>query len=139
MTIGQKIAEARKEKGLSGADLSRRSLISGAYLSDIESGKRSPSVETLRRLEEALGLDLSTDDIRLLWDRLQERCEEHPSLFELLHKIANGQGLELPPESGAWVKMPFPIPSLPSEPSPPVEPVWLEEEAPEVTFVREDD
>ncbi len=51
----------REHRGLTAAQLSRRAGLSGAYLSQIESGARSPSVKSLKALAGALQVDL--DDL----------------------------------------------------------------------------
>ena len=51
----------REFRGLRAADLAKRAGVSAAYLSQIETGARTPSVKTLGKLAAALGLDL--DDL----------------------------------------------------------------------------
>jgi len=58
MSIGAKIAEARKAAGLSQKELAGKVKISPQYLNDIEHGKRNPGSEDLiEALSKALNLD----------------------------------------------------------------------------------
>jgi mRNA interferase RelE/StbE len=57
----------REWRGLTAAELARRAGIHRVQLHDIESGKRVGSVETLRRLAEAL--DVPLDDLVVPADR----------------------------------------------------------------------
>ena len=51
----------REHRGLNSAELARRSDLSAPFLHQIETGKRQPSVAALKRIAEALGVDL--DDL----------------------------------------------------------------------------
>jgi DNA-binding XRE family transcriptional regulator len=51
----------REYRGLTAADLAARIGISAAYLSELETGKKTGGVETLRKLAGALNLDI--DDL----------------------------------------------------------------------------
>ena len=53
--LGQSIAEAREEKGISQRELSRSSGVMQAEISKIEQGKGNPTVSTLQKLAKALG------------------------------------------------------------------------------------
>lgn len=55
--IGEKIREGRKAKNLTLAQLAERTSLSVGFLSQIELGKNSASVETLYRIACALGTD----------------------------------------------------------------------------------
>lgn len=54
--IGERVREARKEKGLTLAQLADRTGLSIGFLSQVELGKNSASVDTLYRLALALGM-----------------------------------------------------------------------------------
>ena len=56
--IGEKIRESRKGKGLTLAQMAERTGLSVGFLSQIELGKNSASVDTLYRLSRALGMRL---------------------------------------------------------------------------------
>lgn len=58
--IGDFIKEKRKKMGLSARELSRRSNVSQAYLSQIETGKNdNPSMEVLEKLAAAFHISLN--------------------------------------------------------------------------------
>ncbi|AZO16046.1 helix-turn-helix domain-containing protein [Mesorhizobium sp. M2A.F.Ca.ET.037.01.1.1] len=61
--VGDNFARLRREKGLTQEEVEARSGFSQQYLSDLERGKRNPTVITVYELAEALGvsyLDLLT-------------------------------------------------------------------------------
>ena len=53
--LGQAVAEAREEQGISQRQLSRSSGVIQAEISKIEQGKGNPTVSTLQKLAKALG------------------------------------------------------------------------------------
>ena len=59
MEIGERLRTLRKSKRISIYRLSQETGISQNHISDLETGKRNPSVETLKRLVEPLGISLS--------------------------------------------------------------------------------
>jgi transcriptional regulator with XRE-family HTH domain len=56
--IGQRIRQLRESRGMTQSKLQARSLVSRSYLSRIESGQMTPSLGTLEKLSEALGVGL---------------------------------------------------------------------------------
>ena len=56
--LGRRIAFLRKEKGLSQVDLAADADMAKSYLSELELGKRNPSVLVLGRIAAALGTTL---------------------------------------------------------------------------------
>lgn len=54
--IGKRIAELRKEKGLSQAKLAQLTGIHSSYIGQIELGKYDVGIETLSKIGEALGM-----------------------------------------------------------------------------------
>lgn len=54
-TIGQRIKELRKSKGVTQKELAERAMINVTQLSLIENDKHSPAIETLLRIAEGLG------------------------------------------------------------------------------------
>src|SRR4051794_34706213 len=58
--VGRQLRELRVGKGLSLSELARRSKIGKGTLSELESGRRNPTLETLYALTTALGVPLST-------------------------------------------------------------------------------
>ena len=55
LIVGQAIAEAREEKGMSQRDLSSASGVMQADISKIEKGKGNPTLTTLQKLAKSLG------------------------------------------------------------------------------------
>ncbi len=59
LKIGMRLRELRKRKGLTITELARRGEMKRPNLSRIEHGKHRPSLETLERLSEALGVPVA--------------------------------------------------------------------------------
>lgn len=59
--LGKKIAECRKEKGLSQEELGFRIRSARNYIGCIERGEKSPSIKTLYKISKAL--DIKTKDL----------------------------------------------------------------------------
>lgn len=59
----QGLRKLREDKGLKQCDVARESRISGTHLSNVERGKRNPSMAALERILEALGATLTADAI----------------------------------------------------------------------------
>lgn len=59
LEIGLRLRRARTEQGLSLSELARRSGVGKGSLSEIETGKRNPTVDTLYALCRPLGIPLS--------------------------------------------------------------------------------
>src|ERR1039458_2123790 len=57
--IGQRIRQLRESRRMTQSQLQARSLVSRSYLSRIESGQMTPSLGTLEKLSEALGIGLT--------------------------------------------------------------------------------
>jgi len=56
--IGMRIAELRNGKGLTQEQLAGKMEISSKYLSSIERGKENPTLDTLIKLSESLGVNI---------------------------------------------------------------------------------
>ena len=56
--LGARLRELRKEKGLKLVALANKSGVSLAYVSEVERGRKLPSLEILDRLAGALGLSI---------------------------------------------------------------------------------
>ena len=56
--IGVRIAELRKNKGLTQEQLAGTMEISPKYLSSIERGKENPTLDTIIKLSESLGVNI---------------------------------------------------------------------------------
>lgn len=54
--LGKRLTVVRKKKGMTAEKLAYENGISKGYLSDIESGKKVPTVKMLARLAAALGV-----------------------------------------------------------------------------------
>lgn len=85
--IGQRIKEIRKTKGLTQETLAEKVEISTRYLSRLEVGQQSASIDTLVRLAEALNVELGelfdfghhgtvTELRQMLRKQIQESNEE---------------------------------------------------------------
>ena len=57
--IGKRIRQLRESRGITQSQLQARSRVSRSYLSRIESGQMTPSLGTLEKLSEALGVGLN--------------------------------------------------------------------------------
>ena len=58
--LGKRVAYLRKQKKMSQLTLALEANINKNYISDLERGKRNPSLMILSRLSKALGCDMST-------------------------------------------------------------------------------
>jgi len=58
--LGMRISYLRKQAGWSQEELSFRSSINKNYLSDLERGRRNPSLKILERVAKAFSLNLAT-------------------------------------------------------------------------------
>jgi transcriptional regulator with XRE-family HTH domain len=58
MDAGSLLRETRRERGLDQAGLARRAGTTQSYVSRVERGAVAPSLKTLRRLLNAMGVDL---------------------------------------------------------------------------------
>lgn len=58
LPIGQRVRQLREQRGLSLGDIERSTGLLGAYVSRVEHGRSSPSLETLERLAAAFGIPL---------------------------------------------------------------------------------
>ena len=56
--IGEKISKLRKEQGVTIRELSEYTGYSVGFLSNLETGKNSPTVESLQKVAEALRTDI---------------------------------------------------------------------------------
>ena len=60
--LGQKLRQARLDKGYTQQSLSEKADIGEVYLSEIERGRKNPSLEQFFRLCDALDIKLFPDD-----------------------------------------------------------------------------
>jgi transcriptional regulator with XRE-family HTH domain len=54
--VGDNCARIRKERGLTQEELAERCGLSQQYLSDLERGKRNPTIVTIYEIAQALGV-----------------------------------------------------------------------------------
>ncbi|MDE6593930.1 MAG: helix-turn-helix transcriptional regulator [Oscillospiraceae bacterium] len=96
MIIGERLRYVRKSKNMSIYKLSQETGISQSHISDLELGRRKPSVETLSRLVVPLGITLSelfneNDEVSILTEKERELVEYYRTLpnekAELLLKL----------------------------------------------------
>jgi transcriptional regulator with XRE-family HTH domain len=62
MRIGVKIQLARKGRQITQRQLAARAEIAQGYLSQVESGERTPSDEVVESIQRALGVDFDSDE-----------------------------------------------------------------------------
>jgi transcriptional regulator with XRE-family HTH domain len=86
MNIGQKIREYRKNKALKLVNIAERTGLSKPFISEIERGIKSPSIETLSKICSALDITLA-----------EFFTEEEPSLSPELRKLLDS-ARDLSPE-----------------------------------------
>ena len=59
-SIGMKIRNARKDAGLTQAELAKKTSLSQSYIGDIEKDRYNPSVATLRAIADATGVPVES-------------------------------------------------------------------------------
>ena len=59
MFSGKLIKKARADRGLKAHFVAKKAYISPWYLSMIENGKRTPTLETLQAIADAVGIDVT--------------------------------------------------------------------------------
>jgi transcriptional regulator with XRE-family HTH domain len=91
-TIGEIIAEARKQSGLSLRAVASRIPISSTYLFEIEKGKRTPSERVIKALSEQSELDLDFDYLMAhsghLGEEAEKYLERNPAFGKVIRKVA---------------------------------------------------
>lgn len=97
--IGKRLRETRRNAGFIIDEIAERTGLSRAYISQVENGKASPSLQTLEKLADALGLQMSalfvTENFDVRVTRANERQvmqygaeEEHPADRKLIHFLS---------------------------------------------------
>jgi transcriptional regulator with XRE-family HTH domain len=56
--LGMRIAFLREQRGLSQLELAIRAGVSKSYVSDLENGRRNPSIKVLQKVASGLGVSL---------------------------------------------------------------------------------
>lgn len=91
-SVGEIIAEARQQSGLSLRDLAARIPIHFTYLADIEKNRRPATEKIIKGLSEQKELDLDFDFLMSLSGRFGEEIESyykaHPNFGNLMRQIA---------------------------------------------------
>ncbi len=57
--LGNNIKRVRLEKGMSQGDICRKLGVDRSYISNVESGKKNPTLSTITKLAKALGVSIS--------------------------------------------------------------------------------
>ena len=81
MNFGDAMKEARKKRGLSQKELGQKLGVSQAMIAQYESGKRSPKIETMEKIANALEIPV---------DELMERCDPISILRSLTNSVLKG-------------------------------------------------
>jgi transcriptional regulator with XRE-family HTH domain len=90
MTLGEKIKQLRREKGLSQAVLEQRSGVNSKLLSKYENGRIIPTADTLRKIAE--GLEISAD--YLLFDNVPKNGLSPLKDLELFEMFKEVEGMD---------------------------------------------
>jgi transcriptional regulator with XRE-family HTH domain len=116
MSLGKKIEDLRRKRGLTTRELAMGVQVTSSLISQIEHGKTSPSLDTLRRIAKALGVPLIylllEDDLEPQVVRKRERHVIHLEDSQLRASFLSPLPpqdlelvlLELPPGKVAWTK-----------------------------------
>jgi transcriptional regulator with XRE-family HTH domain len=122
--IGQRIRQLRESRGMTQSQLQARSRVSRSYLSRIESGQMTPSLGTLEKISEALGVGLNrffvpeSNGESLLEDPFiqglrpflrQLDFEQWQSILKRLAAISDHVGGSMPAGFGQMRTMPSPL------------------------------
>lgn len=96
-TVGKRIKEVRKQKGMSQDELAERADLSSQYISQIETGRKKGSLPTYNKLAKALGVSIDeltgsiSEGSRVLSDvdLILQDCskEERELLVEVLRVV----------------------------------------------------
>ena len=78
--LGTKLKVVRKERNYSLEELAKRTGFSKSFLSQIENGKNSPSIASLKKITEALGISIGElfEEDRGDQVYIQRKAERHP-------------------------------------------------------------
>jgi transcriptional regulator with XRE-family HTH domain len=86
--IGARIRQLRGEKGLSQGDIEKRAGLLRCYISRVENGYKTPSIETLERFASALDVPL----YRLFYDGAEPPPARHVASRPLLETLLGAPG-----------------------------------------------
>lgn len=82
--IGRAISSIRREKELSQTELARKANLSNSYLSEIEANKRTPDLNVLKKIADALGVPIEL----LMIKAVNEQNISDPDQKRLAREIA---------------------------------------------------
>jgi len=94
-TLGARIREIREKRNLALRELARRAGVSPSYLSEIESGRRSPSETVLEALAGELGVnpkELRDLHMGKIMGELKDLMESDPAWIPVLGQLAKAAG-----------------------------------------------
>lgn len=85
-TLGERVRSIRKRKGYSQEELAHRASFSTSFISDIERGEKSPTIENLYRITNALGVSLEE-----LFSKFQpmKKTKESELIDSIINKANN--------------------------------------------------
>lgn len=63
MNIGEQVKAIRKAKGITLRDIEEETGIGNGYLSRLERGQYSPSIDTLERICKAIGAEIRIEEV----------------------------------------------------------------------------
>lgn len=91
MSIGEKVRKIRKEKGLSIMDLKEKTGLSKSTISDLENDKSSPTIDTLQKIANALGVDIKEffeEKLENQTELIDDLVEEFPEGVYVLRRAS---------------------------------------------------
>jgi transcriptional regulator with XRE-family HTH domain len=87
MDAGSMVAQLRRRQGLSQRELAVRASTSQAWISRVERGAVSPSVDSLERLLHVMGEQLALDSVRLPHDDTDENHRATTAAMEMSERL----------------------------------------------------
>jgi transcriptional regulator with XRE-family HTH domain len=87
MDTGSLVARLRRRYGLSQRELAVRAGTSQAWISRVERGDVSPSVDSLERLLHAMGEQLTLDTVRLAHDDSDQRHRATTAAMDISERL----------------------------------------------------
>lgn len=104
MNIGKRIAEIRKEKGLSQEQLSEITDIHRVLIGKYETGKNEPSIQSLSRIADALGV--TADELLCRTDKLPPFLPIRKEAVPIVGEIACGQPITAEQNIEGYAELP---------------------------------
>jgi len=100
--LGETLKRTRNIYGMTASQMSKRLGISASYLSEIENGKKQPSVELLQKYADIYGIKLSS--LILLSESIDEAKEKKDGtafIRQLMLNLINGMSHQLQEDSSS--------------------------------------